>query len=428
VDLDDRVTFGPDDRHEFWTRLRWQEESGDFARDIFEITPQLTLEHSENLKTIYRYQFTREDYEAFDISTHRADFELIHQLYSNLTTTVDVFGLYEDIQNDVQTTQYGASVDWQYNRKNPYGEFYGNLALAYDTEDVSGDNGDRIVLNESGTFRGPLGIILRNRNVVPGSIVVTDASNRRYYLLGRDYLLAYSGEYTQILRVTTGNIQDDETVLVDYRYATPADGKLDTIRTDLALEQRFDFGLTPYYRLSYRNQEVDQSRGFYRYADRTNHQRIGVRYEQPRYTLGAEYEIFDDTVEPYDAFHLNGLYRFVQTADHTLDASVRFSRFFFDGGFDARNVSWLDLQLDHRWRLREDLSTFQRLTYRWQDDSVRGTTNAWDVTAGLDYALGDVTAELVVEYDRLDVPGSEEDDLGVYLRIRREFQNVLARR
>lgn len=426
--LDDRINFGPDDRHEFWTRLRWQEESGDFARDIFEIGPQLTLQHADNLKTIYRYQFNREQYESYDIGTHRADFQLVHQLYSNLVTTVDLFGLYEDIEDDVQTTQYGAAVDWQYNRRNPFGHLYANLALGYDTEEVSGDNGTRLVLNESGTFRGPLLISLRNPNVVPGSIVVTDSSNRRFYVPGRDYVILRAGIWTQIARVPTGRILDDETILIDYVYATPADGQLDTVRVDFSLEQRFSNGLTPYYRLAYRNQEADESRGFARYADRTNHHRIGVKYDQARYMLGAELELFDDTVEPFDAFHLTGLYRFIQSADHSLDASVRFSRFFFEGGVDRRNVSWVDVQLDHHWRLRDDLSTFERFTYRWQDDSLRGTTNGWDVTAGLDYIIGELTAELVVEYDRLDVPGSEEDDLGVYIRLRREFQNVLARR
>ncbi|MCB9849760.1 MAG: hypothetical protein H6817_03555 [Phycisphaerales bacterium] len=425
--VDDRFTFGTDDANELWTRMRWQEESGDFARDIFEIGPQLTLKHNDNLSTIYRYQFNREKYEAYDISTHRADFQLIHQLYTNLTTTVDVFGLYEDIDNDVQTTQYGALIDWQYNRKNPYGQLWANLALAYDTEDVNGDNGSRVVLNESATFRGPTQITLRHANVIPGTIVVTDSANRRVYQPLRDYLIVTVGQWTQISRIATGRILDDETILIDYEYSTPADGKLDTMRVDFSLEQRFDNGLTPYYRLSYRNQEADYSRGFARYADRTNHHRIGIRYEQPKYTLGAEYEIYDDTVEPFDAFHLNGLYRFIQTSEHSLDASVRFSRFFFEGGVDQRNVSWLDLQLDHRWYLRESLSSFERVTYRWQDDSVRGTTNAWDVSAGFDYAIGELTAEFVVEYDRLDVPGSEEDDVGVYFRLRRDFENVLAR-
>ena len=41
--------------------------------------------------------------------------------------------------------------------------------------------------------------------------------------------------------------------------------------------------------------------------------------------------------------------------------------------------------------------------------------------------IGDLTAELSVDYDRLDLPQSDEDDIGVYLRIRRDIPNVLAR-
>ena len=112
------LEFGRDYQHNLRTLVHWQEESGDFARDLFEIGPQLTLKHSDSLQTMYKYQFNRERYEGLDIETQRADIQLVHQIYTNLTTTVDVFGLYEDIENDINTTQYGASVDWQYNRKN----------------------------------------------------------------------------------------------------------------------------------------------------------------------------------------------------------------------------------------------------------------------------------------------------------------------
>ena len=134
--IDHELTFGSQDQHALRTLIHYQEESGDFARDFFEIGPQLTLQHTDNLQTMYKYQFNRERYQGLDIETHRADWQLVHQLYTNLTTTVDVFGLYEDVENDVKTTQYGTSVDWQYNRKNALGHFYANLALAYDTEQI----------------------------------------------------------------------------------------------------------------------------------------------------------------------------------------------------------------------------------------------------------------------------------------------------
>jgi hypothetical protein len=433
--IEHELAFGGQGQHSFRTLVHWQEESGDFARDFFEIGPQVTLQHTEDLQTLYKYQFNRERYEGLDVETHRADWQLVHQMYRNLTTTVDIFGLYEDVDQDVDTTQYGGSVDWQYNRKNPYGRLYANLALAYDSEHLEGRDGPRVVLNESARLVDPLPFILRNRNVEITSILVTDASGRRIYLAGVDYLVLQTRDVTRLTRVLTGRIADGDTVLIDYRYQVPGRGRLDTMRVDLGIEQRFSGlegagawvnGLTPYYRLAYRNQEDDySSRSVSWTADRTDHHRIGLRYERDKYTLGGEFEVFDDTIEPYHAFHMDGLWHIVATATHTVDASSRFSRFFFEGGLDERKVNMLDLELDHRWFLGESVSTFERLTYRWEDDSVDGMTHAWDATAGLEATVGDLTAQVSVEYDRLDLPDSTEDDVGVWLRIRRNLPNLL---
>lgn len=431
VILDHNLEFGESHAHRLRTRLRWQEERGDFARDLFDIGPQVIFKHSDRLQTSLRYQFNTERYEGLDVETHRVDWQLVHQLYSNLTTTVDLFALYEDVDDDVNTVQYGGLVDWQYNKENRWGHFYANFALGYDTEHTRGDDGERLVLDEAVTFRDPVAVTLRNRNVVLTSVVVTDAGNLRIYRPAVDYVLIRTGNATQIRRLITGRIEENETVLVDYRYDTPGDGQLDTERVDFRLEQRLDSGLTPYYRLSYRNQEDDSSTGYYRRADRTNHHRIGVTYNQPRYSVGSEFEIFDDTVDPYDAFHLNGrlsILDAVQHDGHSLEASARFSRLFFNGGFDDRDVSLLDFSVDHRWRVNDWLSTIERVAFRFEDDSLDGLTRGWDVTAGLEFLYGDLSGELTVEYDRLDLTGSLEDDIGIYFRIRRELPNLLANR
>jgi len=425
--VDHEVAFGQQFQHTLRTRFRWQEESGDFARDIFEIGPQLTISHSDTFQTSYKYQFNRERYAGLDVETQRVDFQAVHQLYTNLTTTFDAFALYEDVENDINTTQYGASVDWQYNRNNRFGQLRANLSLAYDTEEVDSDEGRRLVLDESGTFRDPIPITLRNRNVEITSVVVTDAGNRRLFTAGLDYVVFRQGDVTRIARTRTGLIADGDTVLVDYLFRTPAHGQLDTVRVDFNLEQKFNNGLTPYYRLSYRNQEDDVSFGFARRADRTNHHRLGVRYEKKKYSLDVEYEIFDDTIEPYDAFHVNGLYHILQSSAQTIDVSSRLSRLLFEGGFDDRNVTLVDVQIDHRLRLSDAVSLIKRLGYRYERDSSRGITQAWDMSAGLDFQIGQLSGELVLEYDRLGLPESEEEDYGMFFRVRREFADALVR-
>jgi hypothetical protein len=427
-EIEQHYAFGDARQHSFRTLMHWQEESGDFARDLFEVGRELTLQHSDNLRTLYKYQLNRERYEGLDVDTHRADFQVVHQAYTNLTTTAGVFGMYEDVQGDMETTDYGAWVDWQYNRRNRFGHLYANLALAFDREDVDGDRSRRIILDESHTFRDPVAITLRNRNAVDSTILVTDGTNRRIYLVGVDYAVTRLGNATKIARIRSGRIADGDTVLVDYQFRVPAHGEMDTVRTDFSVEQRFTNGLTPYYRLSYRNQEDDVTFGFPRRADRTNHHRVGANYEKKKYTVGLEAEVFDDSIDPYDAFHVNGVLHVVQKPDQTLDASARFSRLFFEGGVDERDVSMFDFELDHHWRVSEAVSAVQRLAYRLEEDSVDGSTHDWDVVAGLEYVMGDFSGELTFEYDRLDLPHSEEDNFGVYLRLRRDLPNVLGAR
>lgn len=423
--LDHQLDFGDGDRHNLRTLVNWQEESGDLARDFFRIGPQLTLQNRGNLQTMYKYQANRELYEGFDVETHRADFQLVHQWHTNLTTTFDVFGLAEDVDDVVSTEQYGSSVDWQYNRKNPWGRLHADIAFAYDTENASSDDELRIVLDEAQTFRDPRDAILRNRNALPESIIVTDTANRRVYRIGMDYLVVRRRDVVRLIRVPTGPIADGTTVFVDYQYHTPADGQLDTMRVDLNLEQRFSNGLTPYYRFSYRNQEDDPSRGFYRRADRTDHHRVGVNFESKPLNLGAEFEVFDDTIEPFDGYHLHGLVRILQGAEHTLNASTRFSQLFFEDGRNDREVIFVDMELDHRWRLTDRFSTVERVAYRYEHDSIDGVTHGVDLSAGFQYVLGDLAGELTFDYDRLALPNSEEDDFGVFLRVRRDFTDVL---
>ena len=150
-----------------------------------------------------------------------------------------------------------------------------------------------------------------------------------------------------------------------------------------------------------------------------------MRYDAKTYSLGAEYEIFDDTIDPYDAYHLNALLKVLQRADHSMNFSTRFSHFFFEGGMDDRDVIFVDLELDHRWRFSERISTIERIAYRFENDSTDGRTHGVDLSAGLEYTLGDLSTELTFDYDRLALPESEENDFGVFLRVRREFANVL---
>ena len=81
---------------------------------------------------------------------------------------------------------------------------------------------------------------------------------------------------------------------------------------------------------------MHESLGTPRDRDNTDRHRLGVRYEQPRWMVGFEGEIFDDSVEPYDALHLTGRASLFRSRMHTLDTRIELSRYAFEGGLDDR--------------------------------------------------------------------------------------------
>ncbi len=423
--LDYERAFGDRHQHRFVMVARVQEESGDLARDIIEVGPQVIIAHSDTLSTSYAYQFTRERLDGISVDQHRGDFQLTHRFLKNLTTTVDVFGLEERTDDDVETTQVGASVAWRYTRRNPYGRVSAELRLAGDSERTRGNNGTRVVLNESATFRDPLPVYLVRPLAVLASVLVTDVTGRIVYRIGSDYMLSTLRDRTVLTRVLSGRIVNGQTVMVDYRYRTRRSGQIDTTRIDFSVQQDFESGWTPYYRLSYRNQDVNRSVGYAIYADRTDHHRLGVTYTRPRWSTTAEYEIYDDSVDPYDGFHLSGQWNAIRTQEKVLDFRGRFSQYLFDGGFDEREVSEVNLSAVYELRLDRDWTTTLTSTYRWEDDSVRGTTNALDLESTLAYRYGRMSVEFSLEYDLLRIAGSKEDGAAAWVNLRWELDDVL---
>ncbi|MFQ5413553.1 MAG: hypothetical protein ACE5E6_03745 [Phycisphaerae bacterium] len=423
--IEHELGFGPDHRHRFQTLLRVQEESGDLAEDVFEFRPELVLQHTENVSTRYAYTFRHESVDGFDVDVHRADIQLRHQFLKNLTTVVDVFGLQERADDGVDTTQGGGSVDWHYTRGNPLGRLTAELGLAFDSEQTRGNNGLRAARNESGTFRDPLPVYLVNRDVVPVTLVVTDVTGRIVYRMGTDYTLFRVRDRIALLRLANGRIVNGQTVLIDYRYRTPLGGRIDTQRVDFSIQQDFTSGLTPYYRFNYRDQDVDRSTGFALSADRTDHHRLGFTYHEPKWSLHGEYEVFDDTVEPYDAFHFGGAVQAVRDDRQTLDVSADFSQYFFEGGFDARDVSELNLRVDHDYRINERWTSGVRSAYRWEDDSRRGITQGFDLEGTLEYRRGNLMVELSLEYDVLRIDDAKEDGVAAWVRVHWDIVDLL---
>lgn len=421
--LEHELLFGPAGRHRLDTIFRLDEESGDLARDEIEFTPRLTLEHSPQLRTMYRYSYYRVEQDAVDMDINQLSFQSVYRPSDQLRFTSDLYWLREAIESDLETYEWGGALDLSYRRPTAWGELWTNLAYHGDEERSVGSAGERIVRGEIHALDATRPVYLLNDDIRRNSIVAYDASRVRVFVPGVDYLIQQVGPRTLVYRTLTGEISDGELVYFDYAYRLPSGGDIDTHRFDLMLEHPFPSGFSPYYNFETRRQNGHGSIGRPVEEDRTERHRIGARYRQPRWSVAAEAEYFDDSIVPYDAYRVDGRVALVREPLHTLDADASASWFDFND-YDQRRVWLLDVALRDRVQHSPYLSSTLAATYRFEEDSIDGTTNAVDVECGLEFRRGLLEVDLFVEYDLLALDERDEG-FGVWLTVRRDLSHLL---
>ncbi|RMF74231.1 MAG: hypothetical protein D6744_14725, partial [Planctomycetota bacterium] len=433
VVLEHTLRFGRDNRSSWENLLRFQDESGDLARDIGEASSRLRLQHTDSLATFYSAQFLRDAFARFTTRTWRGELGATHQLGETLTSTVQIYAFDQDAERNTDFTEWGALADFSYHRPNRFGRFTANLSFNHVSTDATDTNRRGVVVGEAVTFRDPLPAYLVHTDIDLLSLTVTDPQRTRVFVVGRDYFVLRLGRYTALVRIATGRIADRDTVLAHYTYRTFNDRDLMRDRVDLRVQQVFDFGLTPYYAGSLQREHLDEARFVSLRARDVDRHRIGATLRRPRWSVGLEYEYNDDSIDPFQALHANGDVVLYRDARQQLDGRAALSRFWFDGGrgwngWRAHDTLLLDVGAAYRFYLARGFEADTSALYRYEDDSIYGVTHGVDVSGALDWRIGLFALRFEVEYDVLDLPGSFDDGLSVWLKLRREVPIVARRR
>lgn len=455
IRADHQIAFGAEQKNRVDTVLRYDVDRGDLARNEFELSPRLTLQHNDKLQTIYRYSFYRLEQDAIEVAQHNVDAQAIYRPTDQWRFTLDSFALYERADSDITTHDYGGQFDVAYNRPTPWGKFSTNVAFEYDSSQTTGDAGRRVVRAEAHALSTLKPAVLRQRGVSRLSILAFNADRTRLYVPNVDYAVTMVGRRAVIRRLPFGRIAEGDVVYFDYQYDVPLHADIDTYRTDFMIEHEFTFGLTPYYYLESRCQDVSSSQSLDLERDNQHRHRLGLRYAQERWSVTNEFEVFDDYVEPYRAYHLTGQAQLLRQAGHSLDGNFELSRYCFwgerdleparpyYGGFgltdaggapgshtwretSARQVWWFDAEVKDTVEINPFLSVNGGLAYHFDGDRINGKTNGVDAECGFKYVRGLLTVELTVEYDLLNIGPTKEEGLGIWLNVRRDLGDLLA--
>jgi len=421
--LNHTLRFGPEGRSAWENLARFQDEAGETARDVFELSSRLRLQHTAALSTNYAAQMLRESYQEFQSDTWRGEGGVAYEFSRELLASVQLYGLRQSALRGADFTEWGSTASLNYAGQNDWGRLSSNLSYNHVAVAAGDNQRNGIVIGESVTMRDPLASYLAQTDVVSRTIVVTNGARSRTYLPGRDYLVVRLGRYTALRRVPTGQIADRETVLVSYAYEVANEYDVSRDRVDFRVQQAFTFGLTPYYALSLQDEDVGGTRFLRWRARNANRHRAGLTYRQRRWSVTGEYEFNDDAIDPYEAVNFNGDVVIWQNARHQLDGKAAAARYWFDGAeeLQARSTWLCDVGATYRYLLARNTELQAAALYRYEDDSLYGITNGVDFSGAVEWRIGQFSLRFEAEYDLLELPGSRDDGFSVWLKLKRDI-------
>lgn len=255
------LDFGPTLNRQLESRASLYQRDNHRPNRVIALAERLRLDHSRKLATLYGYEFTDNQYAADrGAQTHGGSFDVHHRLYENLNTELSARGGRNAVDDDGRQLTASGSGSVQYERRIPWdGRIFAGGGGGYEWNDQRFDVQSVSVIDEPYTVPDVgvgTGIVLRQTAVDPATIVVFDVRDGASIptTVDIDYLVVQTGDETEIIPLSSGNIFPGDPLQVSYAYRVP--GELEYSTTTFTTQAGVDFPIAGiYYRHEKRNEE-----------------------------------------------------------------------------------------------------------------------------------------------------------------------------
>ncbi len=313
--------------------MRVLHRQGYYPEDQYYLDQRLDLHHSPTLSSFYRGSYTSDTTADQSNQTIEGEAGVTQKFYQSLDATLRVLGNDNEYTGGQQ--QYaGIYTDLNYRKHTPLGLLTSTLTAGYEDHQDSADSGIRQITNESVTLNGIVPVVLRNPNVLGGTVVVTNASHSITYVEGIDYLLQPFGTFTQIVRLAGGTINDGQTVLVSYTVTGSTNAQY--AREILDWNVRLDLSVLPVslysiYQVQDDSLESGTDPG---YLDQHQSITVGVEVRPIRpLRLSAEQQWNTQVLFPsYSAYRFRALYNEVFSRNVSVTATAYYENLSYSDG------------------------------------------------------------------------------------------------
>ncbi len=221
VDLQQNFIMGR--RAQLSTALYWLDQNVFGRRLNKRATTNLRMFFPANLSTMTRASVYTIEEPTGDTERLEAEMSVDHELYESLDTRLWAYGFRED-NPDGRVERRDLLASLKYRKQVPFG----SIRYGFSLKDVRQDNNlsmaELSVFDAAFTFPLDDRITLPETDIIVESIRVVDQAGVVPFTISLDYTVEVIGRQVNILRVPTGQIPRDATVLISYRYEVEGGG------------------------------------------------------------------------------------------------------------------------------------------------------------------------------------------------------------
>jgi len=420
-----RWDIGGGDSHRLESELNYFDQRGTFDVERSRWREILWLYHTDRLRSWYQFELQKRDQEQLagvppikETSYYLAG-NVEHELYESLVSQLTAYVQRQDFDSGFEIDRWGLRGNFDYRKTNPWGMLFASYAPGYQMEKRDGNDQFVSAINQRYVFQDPFPIVIVNPNIDPASVVITDLTGRTFQE-GRDYVIDAYEDRIEIRRVPTGEIPDGTPVLIDYVYRLAGDFDLTTITHYFQIRQAFGFGLAPYWRYRYQDQDLSPKGSVGAIAEDIRDNVVGMEYLRYSWRLFAEYEDYYSNITPFEAVRLGADYtrRFSTGASGSLKG--RWAKITRDEP-DDRDTTLYTIEGRYWHPLTTDLSVEGVALWRDQDDTLSGRDQGLDLELAIEWIVRQTEMRLFAEYGHYDDEFARTDSVAVFLQIRRRF-------
>ena len=421
--LSHSIDFGPKDKHNLSSSLTYFEQAGDFPFDRLRWNELLRLRHDDTFETRYQYTLDDQTVSGIDQTQQTAMTGFTHRLYKSLVTTGSV-GIQDLARSDgADSFETFADLDFDYLKKVPYGRFTANMGFGYSHQENDARDEITQIVNDLRTFNNGFPIVLTGANVIPGSIVITDPSGLILLQPGLDYRIDTFPDRVEIDRIIGGSIGSGDSVLIDYQLA-PQGANVTTTDT-FNLGGRYDIqegplaGLSLFARYARQDQNIDSDNPDEFIPNSFTDVVYGAEYQFWEFLVGAEQQLHDSTIAPFDATRLYGRWVRPVSLDTTVSLNTAFTTVDYTDTDNRIELWTISGQVHHRFSRK--LSVLATVLWRDERDDLRGHTEGWEQQLELRWNHRQTHVYALIRNSMLETETQDNTFQFIEIGLRREF-------